>query len=108
MIAAGNLFAPLPDAGEAERIETLAAGAGARVERIVSMGQASPEGFWYDQERTEFVALLAGSARLRIENEAVPRDLGPGDWLVLPAHCRHRVEATSRAPAAVWLAVHLG
>lgn len=108
MIAAGNLFAALADAGAAERIETLAAGSGARVERIVSMGQASPEGFWYDQERTEFVALLAGSARLRIENEAAARDLGPGDWLVLPAHCRHRVEATSRAPAAVWLAVHLG
>ena len=108
MIAAGNLFAALADPGVAERIETLAAGSGARVERIVSMGQASPEGFWYDQERTEFVALLAGSARLRIENEAAARDLGPGDWLVLPAHCRHRVEATSRAPAAVWLAVHLG
>ena len=53
------------------------------------------------------MALLAGSARLRIEDEAAPRDLGPGDWLVLPAHCRHRVEATSRAPAAVWLAVCL-
>ena len=108
MIAAGNLFAALTDAGAAERIETLAAGAGARIERIVSMGQASPEGFWYDQERIEFVALLAGSARLRIEDEAAPRDLGPGDWLVLPAHCRHRVEATSRAPAAVWLAVYVG
>ena len=118
MIAAGNLFAALvdaaladaalADAGGAERIETLAAAAGARVERIVSMGQVSPEGFWYDQERIEFVALLAGSARLRVEDEAAPRDLGPGDWLVLPAHCRHRVEATSRAPAAVWLAVYVG
>ncbi|MGC8476416.1 MAG: cupin domain-containing protein [Acetobacteraceae bacterium] len=80
---------------------------GARIERIVSLGQASPEGFWYDQERAEFVALLAGSARLRIADEAAARLLGPGDWLVLPAHCRHRVEATSAGSAAVWLAVHL-
>ena len=108
MIAAGNLFAALPDARDGERIETLAALPGARIERIVSMGPASPEGFWYDQERIEFVALLAGNARLRIENEAAPRELRPGDWLVLPAHCRHRVEATSAAPAAVWLAVYVG
>lgn len=107
MIAAGNLLAALPDARGGECIETLVARPGARIERIVSLGQGSPEGFWYDQERAEFVALLAGSARLRIAGEAAARELGPGDWLVLPAHCRHRVEATSAGPEAVWLAVHL-
>ena len=107
VIVAGNLLAALPDAGGAERIETLAATAGARIERIVSMGQASPEGFWHDQDDTEYVLLLAGTARLRIAGEDGARVLCPGDYLVLPAHCRHRVEATSRDPPAVWLTIHL-
>ncbi len=107
MIAAGNLLAPLADATAAEQVHMLLAAGGARIERIVSAGQASPAGFWYDQEDTEYVLLLAGTARLRIDGEDSARALRPGDYLVLPAHCRHRVEATSRDPPAVWLAVHL-
>ena len=107
MIAAGNLLGPLPDATAAEQVHVLLAAGGARIERIVSAGQASPEGFWYDQDGTEYVLLLAGTARLRIEGEDSPRSLQLGDYLVLPAHCRHRVEATSRDPPAVWLAIHL-
>ena len=64
-----------------------------RVERIVSTGQASLPGFWYDQPGDEFVVLLTGAARLRFEEE-------------IPAHVRHRVESTQAEPATVWLAVH--
>ncbi|RVT91571.1 cupin domain-containing protein [Rhodovarius crocodyli] len=99
-----NLF-DLPPAGGAERFDTLLTRPGVTIERIVSTGQASPEGFWYDQDRDEFVLLLSGAARLTIEGQA-PRDLRPGDWLHLPAHCRHRVEYTQAEPATVWLAVH--
>lgn len=105
---AGRLLRDLPDATAAERITPLLAMAGARIERIVSAGQASPEGFWYDQEDAEFVVLLAGSASLRIAGEAAARELAAGDYVFLPPHCRHRVERTSAAPPAVWLAVHLG
>lgn len=78
---------------------------GLRIERILSTGQASPPGFWYDQPEEEFVLLLAGAALLRIEGEeATP--LAPGEWLRLPAHCRHRVDWTSADPPAIWLAVH--
>ncbi len=107
-VLAGRLLDRLPDAAAAERMTPLFGTPGCRVERIVSAGQASPEGVWYDQPQTEFVLLLAGSARLRIEDEPAARDLAPGDYLVLPAHCRHRVEQTSAAPPAVWLAVHMG
>lgn len=31
----------------------------------------------------------------------------PGDWAVLPAHCRHRVAWTAPDRETVWLAVHL-
>ena len=77
-----------------------------RIERIVSTGQASPPGFWYDQPDDEFVVLLAGAASLRFEAGDVTLDLKPGDWVEIPAHVRHRVEATQADPPTVWLAVH--
>ena len=45
-----QLLADLPAALDEELSETLLAGRGVRLERIVSFGQASPDGFWYDQD----------------------------------------------------------
>jgi cupin 2 domain-containing protein len=73
------------------------------LEHIVSRGAASPEGFWYDQPRDEWVALLQGEAELRFES-GEPTLLRAGDSLVIPAHRRHRVECTSHD--AVWVALH--
>ena len=77
-----------------------------RLERIVSAGQATPPGEWYDQDTHEWVALLTGGAGLRFEDEAEPRVLAPGDYLLIPAHRRHRVEWTDPEPPTVWLALH--
>ena len=52
------------------------------------------------------MVVLAGEAALRIEGEAAPRTLRPGDWLELPAGLRHRVEWTATDRPTVWLAVH--
>jgi len=76
-----------------------------RIERIVSTGQASPPGFWYDQADDEFVVLLAGIARLRFEEGDVTLDMRPGDWVEIAAHVRHRVESTQVEPPTVWLAM---
>ena len=46
------------------------------------------------------------AARLRIEGESADRELGEGDWIMLPAHCRHRVTWTRAEPPTVWLAIH--
>ena len=100
-----NLLSPLSDAEAAERVDTLLTGAGLRIERIVSWGQASPPGFWYDQPEGEWVILLAGSARLRFAGETEARVLEPGDWLEIPPHCRHRVDWTDPAIPTVWLAI---
>jgi cupin 2 domain-containing protein len=100
-----NLFAELPGARAHEIVERLAGNGAVRIERIVSHGQASPEGFWYDQDEAEFVVLLAGAARLRLADEAEPRELAPGDCLDIAAHRRHRVEWTDPAQPTVWLAV---
>lgn len=101
-----NLFSPLPTPGAQEHFEALLARPGLRIERIVSHGQASPPGFWYNQAQGEWVVLLAGSAGLRLEHEPAERVLRPGDFVKIPAHCRHRVEWTDSTQATVWLAVH--
>jgi len=101
----GNLLRDLPDAGTAEIIDTLLALPGLRIERIVSLGQTSPPGFWYDQPEAEFVVLLAGAARLRFADEDEDRALVPGDWVHIAAHRRHRVSWTDPLHPTVWLAV---
>lgn len=91
--------------GPTELFECLAQGERVRIERIVSCGQCTPAGQWYDQPQDEWVVLLQGSAHLAFADGRT-RVLNAGDWLVLPAHCRHRVEYTSREPPCIWLAVH--
>ncbi len=103
-----NFFRDLPCSPEAEeRIDQLLNRPGLRIERIVSTGQASPPGFWYDQPEHEWVLLLQGVAELTLDTAAGLRTLRllPGDSLELPAHCRHRVEATGADPPTLWLAL---
>lgn len=102
-----NLFADLPSSLPAELVEILARAGGARVERIVSTGHATPAGEWYDQDTAEWVALLCGAAALRFEDEPAPRVLAPGDHVLIVSHRRHRVEWTDAGGPTVWLAVHL-
>lgn len=91
----------------AERFDTLTRRGAVRIERIVSTGQASPDGFWYDQGWDEFVLLVAGAARLTLDG-AGERLLAPGDWVMIPAGTRHRVAWTDPVLPTVWLAVHVG
>jgi len=100
-----NLFAGLPGELADELVDVLASGDGVRVERIVSTGQASPAGFWYDQAEAEWVVVLRGEAKLRFEGEAEARHMKAGDHVNIPAHARHRVEWTSAEEPTVWLAV---
>ena len=111
----GSLFDPVIR-GEAEFLEILEtfdipgdgevgkSALGPRIERIVSEGHVSPEGFWYDQGEPEWVALLQGTAELEFE-DGRRHPMGAGDWLTIPAHERHRVAHTSSDPPCVWLAV---
>ena len=101
-----SLFSPGrgPDGGEL--VETLLRTASFRLERIVSAGHATPPGEWYDQDTAEWVVLLSGRARLTFEGEPDPVVLGPGDYILIPAHTRHRVEETDPFQASIWLALH--
>ena len=92
----------LPD----ELFEVILERPGFRLERIVSKGHASPPGFWYDQDDDEWVMLVSGNAELLFEGENQPRTMSSGDWVHIPAHCRHRLEWTDPENDTVWLALY--
>lgn len=100
-----NLFDPLHNPLNKEVFFELLRHESVRIEQIVSNGQASPDGFWYDQDQHEWVLLLAGEGEIEFAN-GERRRLRTGDVLNLPAHTRHRVAAVSQS--AVWLAVFYG
>lgn len=102
----GHLFDAIPAAAGEELFDVVASRGDVRIERIVSFGQASPPGFWYDQESHEWVIVMSGRAGLELEDEDEILELGPGDWVDIPAHRKHRVAWTSQDEPTVWLAVH--
>lgn len=105
-IKTGNLLDGLSETLSEEQFSTLVEGGGYRLVRIVSTGQSSPPGFWYDQEEAEWVVVLRGRARLLIEGDAAAHDLSAGDHVLIPAHVRHRVDWTDPDQPTVWLALY--
>ena len=98
-----NILADIPPGLPDEILTTLLDSTGVCIERIVSHGHASPEGFWYDQPQHEWVVVLKGAARLRFESKTI--ELKPGDFVNIPAHQKHRVEWSTPAEPTIWLAV---
>jgi cupin 2 domain-containing protein len=101
-----SLFQELPDEFPVELFEGLVETECFKIERIVSAGHASAAGFWYDQERSEWVLVLRGSAGLRFEGSDEVVVMKPGDWINIPARKKHRVEWTDPNEKTIWLAIH--
>ena len=106
MPADGNLFESLPERLSEELLEKLVEQDGLCLERIVSTGHATPEGEWYEQETDEWVVMLTGAARLRFDDAEEVLTLKPGDYLLIAAGRRHRVDWTDSDSPTVWLALH--
>jgi cupin 2 domain-containing protein len=104
MLKAHSLFTEIASTTGEENFNTLFEKSGVKIERIDSHGQASPEGFWYDQPQDEWVLLVKGDAVLEIADQP-PLTLKAGDHVLIPAHIRHRVANTSAD--ALWVAVHV-
>src|SRR5688572_9814801 len=100
----GNLYHAVPSALPDEITDCLLQAKALRIERIVSRGQQSPPGFWYDQPENEWVLVMKGEARLRFEDGHVLH-LTEGAYVNIPAHRRHRVEWTAPDADTIWLAV---
>jgi len=108
MPQAHNLFNDIPATLQTELFQTLAESGSVRIERIVSDGHATAPGEWYDQGWDEWVLLVSGGATLRFDDGEPALALKPGDHIMIPAGCRHRVERTNSGQSTIWLAVHFG
>ena len=100
-----NIFSSIPDDIPQELFQDILTTDKFRIERIVSKGQSSPEGFWYDQDENEWLILLRGSAGLLFEGNDNIIELKPGDYINISANRKHRVEWTDRTTETVWIAV---
>lgn len=105
MIETKNIFGNVPVNLKQEFFEEILSGNNFKIDRIVSVGHSSPNGFWYDQDKNEFVIVISGSARLSF-NDGQIIDLKPGDYLTIPAHKKHRVDWTDPNQKTYWLALH--
>lgn len=101
-----NFLKPPPKNKIEEYIEDIVSGNRFRLERIVSNGQSSPDGFWYDQDHSEWVLVLTGKAGIIFEGSEEIVEMNPGDYILISAHRRHRVAWTDPTRETVWLAVH--
>ena len=101
-----NIFDLVPQQLPTELSETILQQENIRIERIVSKGHTTPVGEWYDQNWDEWVILLQGNAILLFKDDNTI-NLVSGDYLLIPAHTRHRVEWTDPDEECIWLTIHI-
>jgi len=102
----GNIFSNIPKQIPDELFEMLAETAHCKIERIVSKSHSTPDTYWYDQEKNEWVMILKGSAGLLFEGSDEIVVMNAGDYVNIPAHSKHRVQWTDPKEETVWLAIH--
>ncbi|HLO92125.1 MAG TPA: cupin domain-containing protein [Lentimicrobium sp.] len=104
MIKLRNLF-EVPLISHSKEVFEVLVDGNTLIERIISVGHKSPEDQWYDQENDEWVVLLEGEARIFFE-ETGELMMKKGDYILIKAHEKHRINYTSTDPPCIWLAVH--
>ncbi|NJD21236.1 MAG: cupin domain-containing protein [Melioribacter sp.] len=99
-----NIFDNFSKENEKEFIEEILSTKNFKLGRIISEGHASSSNFWYDQDKNEFVLLLKGKAKLSFETgEKI--ELNPGDYMIINAHQKHRVDWTDPDQKTFWLTI---
>ena len=94
-----NLFDKnIPEFGE--NFETLFENKNIKISKIVSSNKIPQKE--YNQKENEFVFLLDGEAKLKINNQI--KTLKKGEYLYIPAHTPHTLISTSNG--ALWLAIY--
>jgi cupin 2 domain-containing protein len=102
-----NILADIPTQLPEELFTCLLKNEQVEIERVVSRGQSSAKDEWYDQINDEWVILLQGGAILEFFEPQEFKKLQVGDYLLIPAHCKHRIDWTDPDRDSIWLTVHL-
>lgn len=101
-----NIFSNIPEQIPKEIFEEIIKTENIKIERIISRGHSTDDDHWYDQDKNEWVIVLKGSAGLLFEGNNDTIIMGPGDYINIPAHQKHRVECTGPDGETIWLAIH--
>ena len=101
-----NIYTSIPEKLDQEYFESIVKKDNIIIERIISKGHITPKGEWYDQDKDEWVMLLQGQALILFDYPKKEVMLFEGDYLLIPAHSRHRVEWTLPDVNTLWLAIH--
>ncbi len=101
-----NIFSGIKNRSPEEIFETIIKTNQFKIERIISSGQSTDKGNWYDQDKSEWVIVLKGSAGLLFEGNNEVVIMGPRDYINISAHKKHRVEWTDPEGETIWLAIH--
>jgi len=100
-----NIFDGIHENLDSEIIDSLLDSENVKIERIISRGHTSPQTGWYDQENSEWVIVLKGSAVLAFTDGSTVK-LKAGDHINIAAHQKHKVSWTDPDTETVWLAIH--
>lgn len=100
-----NIFDNLPDNLENEIFEDLQKSNNLKIERIISYGHFTPENEWYDQDKSEWVMIISGYGEILFENGTIKK-MKAGDYILIPAHQKHKVIKTAKNEHTIWLAIH--
>ncbi|QIW10633.1 cupin domain-containing protein [Francisella sp. LA112445] len=73
------------------------------IEKIISYGQVTDTNKPYIQDHDEWVLVLKGKTKLKLETKEY--NLDEGEYLLIPKNTKHWVTYT--ANPTIWLAIHL-
>ena len=93
----------LDDALGSELVDLIFENENMRIERIVSMGQVTPDDYIYNQKEDEFVTVIKGNAVIYFVDEGNSVMLKEGDSLMINSGRRHQVTYTSKP--CIWLCI---
>ena len=99
-----NIFENIPESIPTEQFQSLLESGAIKIERILSKGHSTPPNQWYDQEQDEWVLVLRGAGIIAYEDGSTIH-LKVGDYLHIPARCKHRVKWTEPNQETIWLVI---
>ncbi len=98
-----NLLDVIPITSNNEIFVDLLKNDNIHIEKIISYGQVTPIDEPYIQSHDEWVVVLKGMAKLRLDNNDYILD--EGEHLFIPKNTKHWVTYTENP--TIWLALHL-
>lgn len=96
----GGLRPPGSSPAQGEVLFRLVEADGLEIRQVLSGEMEGPAD--YVQDEDEWALVVSGSARLAVGDDTL--ELGPGDWVWLPAGEPHRLVSTQRGTS--WVTVH--